>query len=689
MDRKLVGRWLGAGLLAAATALLPAYGQAADAAKKKVLSDKSAAYFNYAMGHLYADLGATYNNRAEYLNKAIDFYKKAMKEDPAAGFLAEELSDLYIQTGRLRDAVRESEDVLKANPNDLTARRILGRISARLIGDPQQRGMNQKMLEQATEHYKKIAEIEPSDTNAWLMLGRLYKMAQNSVESKKAYEEVLKTDAENVDALSGLAMVMADVGDTNKAAELLKKVAEKSPNLRTLTQLAAAYEQMREFKLAAQTLKRAVEMQPENNELRREYANILTQAEDYEGALAAYEEIVKEEPKDGASWLRVSQLHMQLGRVEKAWDAHKKAAEIEPANLEVRYNAVGLYEAQDKLPEAIAALREVLNDSSTRASSVEAKKNRARLMERLGLMYRNNAQYSEAAAAFREAGELDKDGAVRAAAQIIESWRQGKDYQKSVAEADEALKKFPGDRMIRLVRASSLVEMGRGKEAVDDVKAMLDGKNDRETHLQLAQLQDRMKNYPEMAKSLDAAEKLAKTDEERESVWFSRGSMLERQKKFDDAEKEFRRVLERNPNNAAALNYLGYMFADRNVKLAEAEKMIRKALEQEPGNGAYLDSLGWVQYRLGKYAEAEASLKQATEKVPRDSTIQDHLGDVYLKMGRFKDAITAWEKSVRAWQQASGAEREGLDIAKVQKKLEGAKTRLSKESGAGREKQRP
>jgi len=687
MNRKLIGRWLGAGLIAAGTAVMPVNGQPADPARKPALSDKSAAYFNYAMGHLYAELGSAYNNRSEYLNKAIDYYKKAMREDPAAGFLGEELSDLYIQTGRLREAVQESENTLKSNPNDLTARRILGRIFARMIGDPQQKGMNQKMLEQATEQYKKITELDPSDPDAWLMLGRLYKMGQKSVDAKQAYEQVLKNDPENVDALSGLAMVLADVGDSVKAAELLKKVADKSPNLRTLTQLAAAYEQMREYKLSAQTLKRAVEMQPENNELRREYANILVQAEDYETAIATYGEIVKEEPKDGGSWLRLSQLHMQLGHVDKAWEAHKKAAEVEPNNLEVRYNAVGLYEAQDKLPEAINALKEVLNDSSTRAGSAEAKKNRARLMERLGMLYRNNAQYAEAAGAFREAGELDKDTAVRAAAQIIESWRQGKDYSKSVAEADEALKKFPGDRMIRLVRASSLVEMGRGKEAVDDVKSMLDGKNDRETHLQLAQLHDRMKNYPEMGKSLDAAEKLAKTDEERESVWFTRGSMLERQKKFDEAEKEFRQVLDKNPNNAAALNYLGYMFADRNVKLAEAEKMIRKALEQEPGNGAYLDSLGWAQYRLGKYTEAEASLKQATEKVPRDSTIQDHLGDVYVKMGRLKDAITAWEKSVQAWQNSSAAEREGLDITKVQKKLEGAKTRLSKEGGSTREKQ--
>lgn len=684
MDRKRIQRWLGTAILAVGTVCLPANGQPGDPARKRTLSDKSAAYFNYAMGHLYADLGAAYNNRAEYFNKAIEYYKKAMKEDPAAGFLSEELSDLYIQTGRLREAVREQEEVLKSNPNDLTARRILGRISARLVGDPQQRGLNEKMLEQAIEHYKKISELEPGDTDAWLMLGRLYKMSQNSVEAKKAYEAVLRADAENVDALSGLAMVLADVGDTAKAAELLKQVVEKSPNLRTLTQLAAAYEQMREFKLAAQTLKRAVEMQPENNELRREYANTLVQAEDYDGAITAFEAIVADEPKDGSSWLRLSQLHMQAGHVDKAWEAHNKASGIDSANLEVRYNAVGLLEAQDKIPEAISALREVLNDSAIRSSSPEAKKNRARLQERLGMLYRNNGQYAEAAKAFEEAGELDKESGPRSAAQIVESWRQAKEFEKSVTAADAALRNYPGDRMIRLVRASALVEMGRGKEAVEDVKAMLDGKTDREIHLQLAQLYDRMKNYPEMAKALDAAEKLAANDEERQSVWFARGSMLERQKKFDEAEREFRRILEVNPNNASALNYLGYMLADRNTKLAEAEKMIRKALEQEPGNGAYLDSLGWAQYRLGKYAEAEASLKQAAEKVPKDSTIQDHLGDVYFKLGRLKDAITAWEASISAWQAASTAEREGVDITKVQKKLESAKTRLSKESGAGR-----
>lgn len=665
------------------------FAQTGEKAKAPEPADKSAAYFNYAMGHLYADLATAFGNRAEYLNKAIDFYRKAMKDDPAAGFLSEELSDLYIQAGRLREAVRESEEALKANPNDLTARRILGRIFVRLVGDPNQRGLNQKMLEQATEQYKKITELDPADTDSWLMLGRLHKMAQNSVDAKVAYEKVLAAEPENVDALSGLAMVYSDVGDTAKAAELLKRVSEKNPNLRTLVSLAQAYEQMREYKLAAQTLKRAAEMQPENPELQRELAGTLLQADEFEEALEIFNEIVKQEPKDVQSWLRISQIHRQQNRLDKAWEAHRKGAELEPNNIEIQYDAVNLYEAQGKLAEAIAAMREVLSDNLTKGTGTAEKANRAMLLERLGLLYRNNDQYAEAVRTFREMGELDpKQIGPRAAAQIVDTWRQGREFQKSVQEADDALKLFPGDRMIRLVRATSLVELGRGKEAVEELKSMLTGgATDRDTHLQLAQLYDRLRNYAEMAKSLDAAEKLSSTPEEKESVWFSRGAMHEKQKNFDDAEREFRKVIEANPNNASALNYLGYMFADRNIRLQEAEKLILKALEQDPGNGAYLDSLGWAQYRLGRYQEAEESLNSAAQKVPRDPTIQDHLGDVYLKAGKLKEAIQAWEKSVQAWQSSSEAERDIVDITKVQKKLEGAKTRLARESGSQRGKQ--
>jgi tetratricopeptide (TPR) repeat protein len=667
--------------LAGLSVAVAAYGQAAPAGKPRRPENRSLSYYNYAMGHLYADLAQTYGNRAEYLNKAIEFFKAAMKEDPSASFLAEEMSDLYIQAGRLREAVTEAEASIKTNPADLTSRRILGRIFSRLVGDPQTRGLNEEMLKRATEQYVKITELDAEDIESWMMLGRLYKIAQNSVDAKLAYEKALKLDPENVDALSGLALVLADVGDTVRAADLLKKVADKSPNLRTLTALAQAYEQMRDFGMASETLRKALELQPENVEIKRDFANSLVMADKTDEALKVYEELVKEDGKDGLSYLRLSQIYRQKGQMEKAWEASNQAKRIDPNNLEVRYNEVNLNEAQGKFSEAITGLKEVLAASSKGSSAAE-KNNRAMLVERLGLLYRNNEQPVEAVAQFKEMAELDKDLGPRSAAQVIDTWRQAREYQKSLDAAEEALKKYPNDRMLRLVRASSLSEVGRGSEAVAELKKMFDGKADREINLQLAQLYDRQKNFGEMAKSLDAAESLSKSDEDKETVWFSRGAMLEKQKKFDEAEREFRKVLAVSPNNPGALNYLGYMLADRNVRVGEAEKMILKALEQDPNNGAYLDSLGWAQFRLGKYDEALTSLRRSAERVPKDSTIHDHLGDVYFKLNKLKEAIAAWQTSIKEWESSAPAEKDNVDISKVQKKLENAKAKVARE-GSG------
>ena len=117
-----------------------------------------------------------------------------------------------------------------------------------------------------------------------------------------------------------------------------------------------------------------------------------------------------------------------------------------------------------------------------------------------------------------------------------------------------------------------------------------------------------------MGQAIDHADKLSESPEEKEAVTFLRGAMYERMKNYDQAEAEFRAVLKLNPNSASALNYLGYMLADRNVRLNEALDMIRKAVDQEPTNSAFLDSLGWVYYRMNKLEEAEESLRRSLQQ---------------------------------------------------------------------------
>jgi tetratricopeptide (TPR) repeat protein len=159
-----------------------------------------------------------------------------------------------------------------------------------------------------------------------------------------------------------------------------------------------------------------------------------------------------------------------------------------------------------------------------------------------------------------------------------------------------------------------------------------------------------------------------------------RGAMYERMKKYDEAEAQFRKVIDANPRNAGALNYLGYMLADRAVRLDEAHELIKKALDLDPQNGAYLDSMGWICYRQGKFADAEDLLVRALDRLGQDATVHDHLGDVYIKLGKTKEAIAQWQASVKEFESGPSADNDPDELSKVTKKLESARVRLAKET---------
>jgi tetratricopeptide (TPR) repeat protein len=670
----------------AQTAAVPPRDAAGAASTDGVADSRAAAYYHYSLGHLYAEMAGAFGNRGEYFTKAAENFRLAMKDDPAATFIAEELSDLYIQSGRLRDAVIEAEDLLKQNPNDVNDRRILARIYSRLIGEPQQNHIDETMLKKAIEQYQKITELEPKDVDSWLMLGRLLKIAQNTPEAQKAFQTALKVDPDNEDAMTGLAMVYADVGDTKAATDLLKKVAEKDPSTRSLTTLAGAYEQMKEYALAAETLRKAIETTPDNNvDLKRGLAEDLLFSEQFDAALKVYQELADEDPKEVNWQLRISQVYRQLHNFAKAEEASAKAREMAPDNVEVGYNDVSLLEAEGKLPEAIKGLNELLASTERTSYTPPERQNRARLLETLGTLYRTNEQYPEAAGAYKRLGDLDPEFGPRAYAQIVETWRAAKDFQKAEQSAAAAAKKYPDDALVQSIQASLLADLGHYDQAIAETKKLLGGKDDLSTWRALAQIYEKARNFTEMGKALDQAEKLSTSKDDRVEVEFLRGAMYERMKKFDAAEAEFRKVLEMDPDNSSAMNYLGYMFADQNTRLDEAEKLINKALEQEPNNGAYMDSLGWVYFRMKKLPQAEEQLRRALQKLSRDATVHDHLGDVYLDEGRIRDAMLQWQNSVKEYQAGAPTDLDQEELARVQKKLEGARVRLARENHPSRQ----
>ena len=148
-----------------------------------------------------------------------------------------------------------------------------------------------------------------------------------------------------------------------ESSDLLRRVAEKNPSLRTLTALVGQYEQLRDYAMAAETLKRhARDLRPTNIEVKRAYAQNLMMADRPNEALKVYSEITAEDKKDWQSWLRVAQIYRARQAVREGSRGSKsgEGSKVDPNNLEVRYNEVNLLEAEGKSDEAIAVLNDGL-----------------------------------------------------------------------------------------------------------------------------------------------------------------------------------------------------------------------------------------------------------------------------------------------------------------------------------------
>jgi tetratricopeptide (TPR) repeat protein len=215
-------------------------------------------------------------------------------------------------------------------------------------------------------------------------------------------------------------------------------------------------------------------------------------------------------------------------------------------------------------------------------------------------------------------------------------------------------------------------------EAVLQLQGMTTGSpSDADIYLSIAQIYLQAKRYPEAETTATKAISLSPKPDDQEVARFMLGSIYERQKKWDLAEEQFKKVLATDPLNAPAANYLGYMLADRGVRLEESVKYIQKALDVEPNNGAYLDSLGWAYYKMNRYDLAQDPLEKAVQKIPGDPTVQEHLGRLYFHMGKKVEAAQQWEQALKEWPKAVGGDFDADEAAKLQKDLDDLKRTMA------------
>jgi len=654
---------------------------AAQASPRK--TDKAAAYYHYALAHMYEEQVAVYG-RSDLASKAIDEYRLAIEADPTSEYLTSALAELYAKTGRIRDAVLEAQDILKRDPNNLEAHKLLGRIYLRSLGDMQSGGGSQNILKLAIDQYEQIVKIEPDSVDDHLLLGRLYRLNNDLQKAESEYKIAVKLQPDSEEAVTTLAVLYGEEGDTNRAVQVLSSIPEASRSAKLYSALGYTYEQQKQYKNAAQAYRHAIELDRDNLDAIRGLADNLLNDGQTDAALEQYKTIADANPEDAQTYLRIAEIYRKQRKFDLALDNLKKAESMVQDSVEVPFNIAVVYQAQGRYDEAAQVLQDLLKKTEKPNNNYSdgERNNRAIFLERLGSIYRDNNSDQLAIDTFRKMLALGDENAQRGYQQIIDTYREAKQWQQATDTAKEATQKLPNDRGLKMVYAAQLADMGKVDAGLQQVQALLKGTaEDREVYVALAQMYSRLKRWPEAEQALDKAEQLSTKPEEKEVVYYIRGSALERQKKYDQAEEAFRKILSTSPDNAAALNYLGYMMADRGVKLDEALTFIKKAVDLDPTNGAYLDSLGWVYYRLGKYELAEENLVKASQlqHMGSDPTVQDHLGDLYQRTGRLKLAAAHWERALNEWSRTISAEVDTSDVAKVQQKLDSAKVKLAKE----------
>ena len=289
-----------------------------------------------------------------------------------------------------------------------------------------------------------------------------------------------------------------------------------------------------------------------------------------------------------------------------------------------------------------------------------------------------NADYTLLYARLAEYLRPDHTDALLLTAELLETLGRyelaSQTYQKVSAED-------PSFHAAELGRAEALREAGRIEAALEVLEQLTRSHGDLPyVHTALGDLRRQEKNFEGAIEAYDTAIGLYEDLGTRQwFLFYARGICHERLDNWAEAEADFRKALELNPDQPQVLNYLGYSLVEKQEKLDEALDMIQRAVSARPDSGYIVDSLGWVLFRLGRFDEAVGHMERASELMPVDPVVTDHLGDVYWAVGRKLEAQFQWRRALSFVDEESAEE---ANPDRIRRKLEVGLDVVLEEEGA-------
>jgi tetratricopeptide (TPR) repeat protein len=627
--------------------------------RREVTPNRASSYYHYTLAKLAED--------EDNLDKALSEMQIALDYNPESSSISLELAFLYEKGGNVREAIYHAEEAARLDPSAPDPHWLLANIYYPREGS----ASAAEGLKKATQEFEKVKELAPKDERTYLALGDVYFKLNQPEKAIQSYEKYQSLASQSDKGYQEIARYYAGEGNDEKAIEFCLKGLEAQPDsAESLWLLSQLYKKINKDKEAIPLIRKLLTVTGNNPMIRRQLAASLLESNEFSEAADLLKELVKTNPQDMKIQIFLGRAQIGLRQFSEAIQTLKSVVKDDPNSpdaMEAQYFLAIAYERNSEFAEAAKLFSSLLTNSET--GSDETKSNRFLFQEHLVYNYEELRETQKAINVYLDMLKVEP----KVTPNLVNAYRVDRQFDKALALGKPYFEKNPDDIRTALIYAKTLSDAGKNKEGAEILSKLLESNStnaDIYVHLSAIYLRD--KRYSEAERVLRSAQDIKLEDEaDKDRLKLQLASVYEKQKNYDRAELLIKEVLKIKPDNAEALNYIGYMLADRGIRLDEAVRYVKEALAIEPRNGAFLDSLGWAFFKLNDLRNAEIYLLEAGAIIKDDPTIEEHLGDLYFKTGDFQKAQDFWKKSI-----SIGAEQE--DIDKVRRKLDSLQEKLRK-----------
>ncbi len=519
-----------------------------------------------------------------------------------------------------------------------------------------------------------IEKNEHLSANYFFLESRIHIKNKKFSKAVESLEKALIEDPDSFILTRDLISLYLSQGSEQKALKTAEKFVQKnSDHVEGLLLLVKLKQNSMEESKLVSVLNRILMLDPENKETFLRLGKIYMDRKNHTGALSLFKKMAEQFPDYYVSWFYLGESYLALKQYKPAKEQFLKTIELEPGLVQPWFRLVKIYRDIDSINKTDSSKK--ILELYRRIIEIDADNERAKL--EMGLLFYKAGKKKNADTIFLELGKKAKLGSrliMIAADEYLSDTR----YHEAVTVFSQMLKFFPDNPSLIFFTAMAYEAVKELEKAVAlYLKIPPDFSLYKKTILNISFL------YKELGKDQTAFNYLKKKHEELPDdidIIKYLASFYETEKKYTDAIKLLRKGLDKSPDNtallfrlgavldkagfkkecldsmkkiiridpedASALNYLGYTYADQGILLDKALELIKKANEIRPEDGYITDSLGWVYYKMGRYKKAVEILERAAELTSYETIISDHLGDAYLKTNQYKKALHAFIRAL-------------------------------------------